>query len=116
MNIAIMKPYTFPYIVYFQLIYAVDKFIFMNIYFTKKEMSVNFSWFLRPFYPPLILSIFLVISVNFLIQLLPDFNNFVALFIKGSSFTFSFFTIAYILKFESFNLIISEVKLILKKK
>ena len=37
MKIAIMQPYFFPYIGYFQLINAVDKFvIYDNIQFTKK--------------------------------------------------------------------------------
>ncbi|MEJ5244582.1 MAG: WbqC family protein [Bacteroidota bacterium] len=37
MKIAIMQPYTFPYIGYFQLINAVDKFVFLdNVNFIKK--------------------------------------------------------------------------------
>ncbi len=37
MKVAIMQPYIFPYLGYFQLIYAVDKFvIYDNIKFTKK--------------------------------------------------------------------------------
>ena len=37
MNIGIMQPYFFPYIGYFQLIKAVDKFVvYDNIQFTKK--------------------------------------------------------------------------------
>ena len=37
MKLAIMQPYIFPYIGYFQLINAVDKFvIYDNIQFTKK--------------------------------------------------------------------------------
>ena len=37
MKLAIMQPYIFPYIGYFQLINAVDKFVvYDNIQFTKK--------------------------------------------------------------------------------
>ena len=42
MKVAIMQPYLFPYIGYFQLINSVDKFIiYDNIQFTKKAYQNN---------------------------------------------------------------------------
>jgi hypothetical protein len=47
MKLAIMQPYFFPYLGYFQLIHAVDKFIvYDNIQYTKKGW-INRNYFLR---------------------------------------------------------------------
>ena len=89
---------------------------FMNIHFTKKELNVNTTWFLKPLYPPLLLSFFLVISTNYLFDLLPEMSNFIALLVKGISFAIGFVLISYLLKFKALKLLTEEIKLISKRK
>lgn len=87
----------------------------MNIYFIKKELGVNYFWFFKPMAPSLLLSIFLVLIINYINNLFPEINNFIALIYKGSAFTFCFIVVSYLLKFESIKLFISESKSIYKK-
>jgi teichuronic acid exporter len=89
---------------------------FLNIYYTKRELQVNYWWLIKPIFPPLILSFTLVLLIQYLLETIPLFNNFSILLIKGFSFTLSFSIIAYVLKFKSLNLIVLEIKSFLHKK
>ena len=88
----------------------------LNIFYAKKELHTSFFWFLKPILPPLILSFVIVVSFNFILSYTTINSIYVLLLIKAFCFSLAYFSIAYLLKFESLQLLIDELKLLKKQR
>lgn len=89
--------------------------LLMNIHFCNKELKTGYLWFFKPIYPPLLLSIVSVVIINWTVFYFSYPNHLIMFLFKGFSFLLLYLSLSYLFKFESLNIVVSEIKSIIKK-